>query len=56
MKKLSKKLKLNKETITMLNNEQMSNLKGGRGSNGTCDRDGDCVGGIPQTVAPSCEK
>jgi natural product precursor len=29
MKKLSKKLKLNKETISALTNEQMKNVKGG---------------------------
>jgi natural product precursor len=29
MKKLSKKLKLNKETVSALTNEQMSNVKGG---------------------------
>ena len=32
MKKLSKKLKLNKETVSTLNNEQMNNVKGGAGS------------------------
>jgi natural product precursor len=33
MKKLSKKLKLNKETISKLNDKEMVNVKGGFGRN-----------------------
>jgi len=39
MKKLSKKLKLNKETISKLNNEQMSRVKGGSNYSGGCTID-----------------
>ena len=61
MKKLSKKLKLNKETISTLNNEQMSNVKGGiRLTMGICAITNACPTdsysiGIPNCIAPPCK-